>query len=1087
MIDIQDLLNGHFVFALGWTFLHSLWQFAIIGVLLYFSLHFIKAAQRRYRMAVGAQALCLFVSAVTFVSYYSGITHAQQFLLNEQALLEVPRALFSVDSIIHYVNQHLNLLVIAWIIGFFIQTSRLGFDVVRCQWLRNNYVTELPAHWQLRVDNLVAKMAITQNIEIKLSRVVNSPCVIGAFKPVILLPVSLLTAMPVQQLEAILLHELAHVKRYDYLVNIILSIVNNLFFFNPIVSLISKTVTQEREKSCDEQAAKLCGSKKLYAQSISQLLELNMDSHLAMAANKSSSFTLERIKSLFGDAHKKHFCGYKIIALLVLTLCGVTVNANDITPVEVKKMQDSPQAVAPVQQIERAIASKDIERNKTEEQKPTLAPATQAQIKTVTASGSKVIPSKKPVNSLSLASVAALDYAMLQEDKKPHSKEKTKSPKQANAKPKVTPEPKINTIVPILPVEDFSRLPDVSHMQLAPSGNKVASLININVADTKGSAVQITNMASGDKKMVLFNDNTKYFFYRLQWKDNTTLLVHYFYPDRRDQWLGLGRIRFDSRETRMLIIDTETDEVRNPFKKAFLNKYKLMPLHLNRVVDTLPDDPDHILVSLPINYSLNSRSYTGVFKINIKNQRVRRIRESVDNVWSWQTDQQHKVRAGHYVHRNDGTEKIYVQRPRDGKWLNLWSHLPFSEKEVDTLGFGLDPKDLYIRAYHNGLAAIFKVDLNSENLKRELVYSDPDYDVNGHLIYSPKTKDVIGITYSKDGGYVFFDKSLSGLQEALDKSLPKTDNRIIGISDDLRRYLVFASSDTDSGTYLIGDRKKGALNTVAYRYRALAPEDMAKKERYNYKARDGLKIEAFLTMPTRKQQKNLPTLVFPHGGPISRDTDAFDYWAQYFANKGYAVIQPNFRGSSGRGLEFQNAGLKSWGKEMQDDVEDAVKQLISDGITDPDRVCIVGASYGGYAALMGVAKTPDRYKCAISVNGVSNVFSLVKDNRAYWRRYNVVDEIIGNDNKNLRAISPVNHVEKITAPVLLIHGEHDRQVDIKHSEQMFEALKNKGKVVEFIELPNEDHYLTNSENRVKTFKTMDAFLDKYLPANKTGT
>jgi len=218
---------------------------------------------------------------------------------------------------------------------------------------------------------------------------------------------------------------------------------------------------------------------------------------------------------------------------------------------------------------------------------------------------------------------------------------------------------------------------------------------------------------------------------------------------------------------------------------------------------------------------------------------------------------------------------------------------------------------------------------------------------------------------------------------------------------------------------------------------------------------------------------------------MARDSRAFDYWAQFYASRGYAVLQMNFRGSTGQGFEFRNAGLKKWGKEMQDDIEDGALALIEIGITDPDKVCIVGASYGGYAALMGVTKTPDRYKCAISINGVSNVRDLVIDNRAFWRSYNIVEEMIGNDLQELKAISPAYRATEINDPALLIHGELDRQVDIKHSHQMRDTLEKAGKNVAFIEQPNEDHYLSNETNRIAAFKAMDVFLKKNLPVEQS--
>lgn len=636
-----------------------------------------------------------------------------------------------------------------------------------------------------------------------------------------------------------------------------------------------------------------------------------------------------------------------------------------------------------------------------------------------------------------------------------------------------------------LPLEYFASLPDVSNLSLSPDGNKLSAVIRIDVDDTRGAAVQVTDLATGEKKMVLFSDNKKYFIYWTQWKDNRTLLVGTFHPDRRDTWLGMGQVRYKTRETRLLIIDTESGEVSTPFAKNFLKKYRILPSAMDNVVDSLPDDPEHILMAFPTNQSLidSGRNQTGIYKVNIKTQRAQLVQKSLDHVWGWVTDQQHRVRVGAYYEYQTGTNKVLVKNHSNDKWRELWAHAPFSEDQVVPLGFGLDPDVLYIRAYQDKRLAVFKVNLADKDLKRELVFADPVYDVSGGLVYSPATRDVVGITYSQGGGFTFFDPELKKLQSSLDKALADTKNHVVSLSADAQKYLVLSSSDTDSGTYFLGQRSPAKLDVVALRYRHLSPELMSPVQRYDYKARDGMNIEAYLTLPKDTTGKNLPTIIFPHGGPISRDDDSFDYWTQYFANKGYAVLQMNFRGSSGQGLDFRNAGLKNWGMEMQDDIEDGAKKLIADGISDAKSICIVGASYGGYAALMGAVKTPDVYKCSISVAGVSNVYDLVKDNRSFWSGYNIVDEQIGNDNKQLRAISPVNHADKIKIPVLLIHGDSDRQVDIKHSVQMRDALQKAGKDVTFLELLNEDHYLTNNENRVATFRAMDAFLDKHLPVS----
>ncbi|MES2673214.1 MAG: S9 family peptidase [Pseudomonadota bacterium] len=633
-----------------------------------------------------------------------------------------------------------------------------------------------------------------------------------------------------------------------------------------------------------------------------------------------------------------------------------------------------------------------------------------------------------------------------------------------------------------LATEDFSSLPDVSSLSLSGSGEKIASVIRLDVENQKGSAVQVANIKTGEKKMVLFTDNSKYIINWVRWKDERTLLVGTVYPSQRDTWTGMGQARFKTRESRLLIVDTEAEGVvRSPFKNTFLKKYKILPSGLDQVVDALPNDPQHILMALPA--LENSWSgFTAVFKVNIIDQKIETVQTPVDNVWSWMADQQHRIRIGSF--QKDEIVKTLVRDIDSEKWWELWPYKIFSEEQVSPISFGADPDQLYIRAYHQNRLAIFKVNLKDPKLTKTLVFADPERDIEGSLIYSPVTKDVIGVSGSGDGGSTFFDPGMQKLQLQIDSVLPKTKNYISSLSYDLQKYIVYSTSDIDSGTYYLGQRNPAKLDAIAYRYKKLTPELMAAKKSITYKARDGLEIRAYLTLPKDGTQKNLPTIMLPHGGPISNNDDSFDYWVQYLANKGYAVLQMNFRGSSGQGLEFRNAGLKNWGMAMQDDIEDGAKKLIAEGIADANAIGIMGASYGGYAALMGAVKTPDFYKFAVSVAGVSNVYDLVKDNRAFWRGYNVVDAQIGNDNSHLREISPVNYAKKIKVPILLIHGDSDRQVDKKHSEQMHAALQKEGKNVTYLSLPDEDHFLTNEESRRATFRAMDEFLDKYFPVKK---
>ncbi len=282
--------------------------------------------------------------------------------------------------------------------------------------------------------------------------------------------------------------------------------------------------------------------------------------------------------------------------------------------------------------------------------------------------------------------------------------------------------------------------------------------------------------------------------------------------------------------------------------------------------------------------------------------------------------------------------------------------------------------------------------------------------------------------------------------------------------------------------YLLGNRKEKSMKIIAYKYQSLTPDVLNEKQAITYKARDGLEIEGYLTLPKGKsedKQTKLPAIIFPHGGPISFDDDDFDYWTQFLVSRGYAVLQMNFRGSSGYGYNFMKQGLASWGQAMQDDVEDGARWLIKEGIADEKRMCIVGASYGGYAALMGTVKTPDLYQCAVSFAGVTDVEYLVKSHRNYTN-YEIVKKQIGNDYDKLWEVSPLKHAAKITKPVLLIHGSKDRVVRVHHSEEMLDELEDENKDVQYIELDGGDHYLSNNEHRLTTFKAIEAFLAEHL-------
>lgn len=616
-----------------------------------------------------------------------------------------------------------------------------------------------------------------------------------------------------------------------------------------------------------------------------------------------------------------------------------------------------------------------------------------------------------------------------------------------------------------LPVDAFAKLPDIQRIVLSPNGLKLAFMSHVDAPDWEGTLVSVFDLQTNTTKTLLSNDNIKFTLIGLIWANDDVVLLSALFP--------AVRAGTPTTETRLLKLDINSGKIDNVINRRAYRRYDRVPQFQNRIVDILPNDSDNILLALDSHQSGDRR----VYKVNLKSGKQSIVQKTKANVQDWLTDRQHRIRLGLY--RNDTTYRILIKDLETTKWKTRWEYEAFSENQITPIGFDEDPNLLYVRKYHNGREAIFSVDLSKSEDEMTLVFSDPNYDVQGGLIYSQSKKKVLGISYAETGGYTFWDEEYVAFQKGLDRSLPDTENYIYGTGSSDRRYLVLATSDVDSGTYYYGDRDKKSLTPIAKRYKNLDPKIMRPKKSLRYEARDGLSIQAFLTLPNDDDIAH-PTLIFPHGGPISYSDGGFDYWTQFFANRGYAVLQMNFRGSDGYGYDFMQAGLQSWGQEMQNDVEDGARWLIEQGIADENQMCIVGASYGGYAALMGAVRNPDMYRCVISFAGIGDVVDLVKSHRRYTN-YQIVKKQVGDDFSELRKNSPVEFAKNFEAPVLLIHGTKDRNVKVQQSREMHQKLKRAGKDVEYLEIEDANHYLSNSKHRVQTFTAMDEFLSKHLP------
>jgi dipeptidyl aminopeptidase/acylaminoacyl peptidase len=617
-----------------------------------------------------------------------------------------------------------------------------------------------------------------------------------------------------------------------------------------------------------------------------------------------------------------------------------------------------------------------------------------------------------------------------------------------------------------LPVESFSQLPSYIRPTLSPSGNKIAYIRNYQSPEI--ALLTTVDLITGKKQHIVKSDNEERKIRWFTWVNEKTLLVSIVFAAKR--------YRTDTTETRLLAIDIDGDE---PVQRQVVKTKRGMydDGHVSQfqdsIVSFLPDDPEHVLIEL----DLDVANLPSVYKINVNTGRKSRITKGKMSVRSWMADRQGNLRLGEALSYKTGEAAIRVRIGDDDKWHKMFEFNALEEPGIAPLGFAKDPNILYYNAYQNDKKALFKIHLPSK--ETTLVFADDNYDVDGSLIYSKKTNDVIGISHSNsEDGRIYWDDAIGHFQKSLNKALPDSDVYLVDFSRDENIYLLYTENDYTPGMYYLGDRKDKSLTPILEQYPALAPEVLTEHQFVTYTTRDGTELEGYLTLPLNADGP-VSAILHPHGGPGARESDGFDYWTSFFANKGYAVFRPNFRGSTGYGYEFAQSQMKGWGLTMQDDLTDAANWLVDQKIAKPDSMCIVGASYGGYAAAMAAVKTPDLFKCAISFAGVTNLKRLVYRSRRYTNSKFVKNQI-GDDSDDLEARSPFYQAKKVKIPMLFLHGEDDRVVDVEQSRMMVDELQDLDKSVEYVEFENGDHYLSIQRNRHAAFKAMDVFLKKHL-------
>jgi len=455
------------------------------------------------------------------------------------------------------------------------------------------------------------------------------------------------------------------------------------------------------------------------------------------------------------------------------------------------------------------------------------------------------------------------------------------------------------------------------------------------------------------------------------------------------------------------------------------------------------------------------------------------VAKNPGNIDGWLTDNNGELRI---ATTSDGVNTSILYRDKETDDFRVIFTTNFKET-LAPLFFSFDDKYIYASSnIGRDKRAIVKYDPDKDK-ELEVIFEHPQVDVFS-LLRSKKRKVITGVTYVTDKRhYHFFDKKRKQLQKNLEQRLSGYEVVVTNMSKDESKVLVRTFSDKSRGAYYY-DRQNNDFKKLVDVSPWLNEKYMADMKPIKYQSKDGLTIHGYLTLPNGIEPKNLPVVVNPHGGPWARDMWGFNPEVQFLANRGYAVLQMNFRGSTGYGKKFWEAGFKKWGKEMQDDITQGVHWLIDTGIADPKRIGIYGASYGGYATLAGVTFSPDLYACGVDYVGVSNIFTLLETIPPYWelgRR--MFYEMIGDPGKDkalLEEVSPVFHVDQIKAPLFIAQGANDPRVKKAESDQVVEALKKRDIDVPYMVKDNEGHGFHNEENRFDFYRAMEKFLHKYL-------
>ena len=607
-----------------------------------------------------------------------------------------------------------------------------------------------------------------------------------------------------------------------------------------------------------------------------------------------------------------------------------------------------------------------------------------------------------------------------------------------------------------VPAEVFASLPTIDDPKLSPDGTKLAGKIAV-----KGKQMLLVEGLFGQSKPAALAQGK----IDINWWNWVN-----------DDWLVVGAgddinlYGDDYYATSIYGVSADMKKVKavDPARTG---------IDADDVIWYAPDGSPRVLLSKETGIQNETDWYPSVFDVDLSTGHAKMIVDSQEGVWDWHADGAGNVRYG--VIWREGKRRGILYR---GPGSSSFQKVMFGKREENTV-----PEPLLFKPDGGALAfddgdgrdAIYEMELPTFKLGRKL-FGDARYDVDAMVLNDAENMLIGAKIVDKRLRYEWFDPDLKEIQSDLDKTLGPGNSRIISWSRDRKKLLVRVGEPSQAGAIYYWNTEISRMDRIAWNNEILKDRKLSPVSTVEYKARDGTPIEAVLTLPRGREPKALPLIVMPHGGPGARDDEEYDWWVQFLAEQGYAVIQPNYRGSTGYGTAFHDLGKGQWGLKMQDDLLDAITYLGRQGVADPKRVCIVGASYGGYAAMRGAQRDGAFYRCAVSYAGLSDLGAMLrydrdlfgKDMADYWKSQ-VTD---------FPAVSPRFHAAEFGMPILIAHGVEDKRVPVKQSRMLVAELQKTGKPYEYLEQKLGDHHFTRAEDRLEFLKRLKAFLDKYNPA-----